>query len=77
MYKKKKNHSCITCIILFIHHLHQFVLALYALIHLLHIIENDLGILSITTEFLVSESNHQIERYHMIKFAQSICIVSR
>ena len=37
--KKKKNHSCITCIILFLHHMHQFIPALYALIHSLHIIK--------------------------------------
>ena len=35
----KKNHSRITCIILFLHHMHQFVLVLYVLIHSLHIIK--------------------------------------
>ena len=36
---QKKNHSRITCIILFLHHMHQFVLVLYVLIHSLHIIK--------------------------------------
>ena len=39
--------------------------------------KNDLEILMITTVFLVFQSNHRIERYHMIKFAWSTCIVSR
>ena len=37
--------------------------------------KNDLEILTVTTVFLVFKSDHRIERYRMIKFAQSTCIV--
>ena len=39
--------------------------------------KNDLEILMVATMFPVSKSDHQIERYHMIKFALSTCIVFR
>ena len=39
--------------------------------------KNDLEILTVAMVCPVSESNHWIERYHMIKFARSTCIVSR
>ena len=38
--------------------------------------KNDLEILMVTTVCSVSKSNRWIERYHMIKFAWSACIVS-
>ena len=37
--------------------------------------KNDLEILKVTTMCLVSKSDCQIERYRMIKFAKSACIV--
>ena len=39
--------------------------------------KNDLEILMVATVFPVSKSDHQIERYHMIKFAWLACIVSK
>ena len=39
--------------------------------------KNDLEILMVATVFLVFKSDHRIERYRMIKFARSTCIVSR
>ena len=39
--------------------------------------KNDLEILTVTTIYLVSKSDLRIERYRMIKFAQSACIVIR
>ena len=39
--------------------------------------KNDLEILMVTTVCPVSKSNHRIERYRIIKFAQLTCIVSR
>ena len=39
--------------------------------------KNDLEILAVTTVFLVSKSDHRIERYRMIKFARLTCIVSK
>ena len=75
--KKKKK--------LFLHHMHQFVLASHALIcscivcsnSFIAYHKNDPEILTVATVFSVFESNHRIERYHMIKFAQSACIVFR
>ena len=83
--KKKKSHSCITCIILFLHHMHHFVLASNASIcsyivsinSFIAYHKNDLEILMVATMFLVFKLDHWIERYCMIKFARSICIVSR
>ena len=80
-----KNHNCITCIKSWLHYIHQFVLALttstcLCITFINSIIayhKNDLEILTVATEFLVFKSNHQIERYPMIKFARSTCIVSR
>ena len=85
MYKKKKSNSCITCIILFLHHMHHFVLASNASIcsyivsinSFIAYHKNDLEILMVATMFLVFKLDHWIERYCMIKFARSICIVSR
>ena len=37
--------------------------------------KNDLKVLMVVTVCPVSESDHQIERYRMIKFAQSTCII--
>ena len=34
--------------------------------------KNDLEVLTVVTVCSISKSNHQIERYRMIKFAQSI-----
>ena len=39
--------------------------------------KNDLKILTVATVFPIFKSNYRIERYRMIKFAQSTCIVSR
>ena len=39
--------------------------------------KNDPKVLMVTTVFPVSKSDRRIEKYHMIKFAQSACIVSR
>ena len=39
--------------------------------------KNDLEILTIATLFSVFKLDHRIERYRMIKFARSACIVSR
>ena len=39
--------------------------------------KNDLEILTVITVFSVFKSDHRIERYRMIKFAQSTYIVSR
>ena len=58
-----KNHNCITCINLFLHYMHHFVFALHAL--------------TVATVILVFKSNYQIERYRIIKFARSTCIMSR
>ena len=60
-----------------LHNMHQFVLALHASTCLcitcvnsfIAYHKNDLEILMITTVFLVFKSDHQIERYRMIKFA--------
>ena len=38
---------------------------------------NDLEILTVATMFLVFKLGHWIERYRMIKFVWSTCIVSR
>ena len=37
--------------------------------------ENDLEVLTVTTMCSISKLDHGIERYHMIKFARSACIV--
>ena len=39
--------------------------------------KNDLEILTVATVCPVFKSDRRIERYHMIKFARSACIVSR
>ena len=39
--------------------------------------KNDLEILTLVVVFPISELDHRIERYCIIKFAWSICIVSR
>ena len=39
--------------------------------------KNDLEILTVAIVCLISKLDRQIERYHMIKFARSICIVFR
>ena len=39
--------------------------------------KNDFEILTVAIVCLVSKSDHRIERYRMIKFAQLACIVSR
>ena len=39
--------------------------------------KNDLKILMVTIVCSVSKSDRRIERYHMMKFAWSACIVSR
>ena len=65
--------------------MHHFVLASHAsicssIVHINSFIayhKNDLKILTVTTVFPISESDHRIERYHMIKFARSARIVSR
>ena len=74
--KKKKSFS---------HHMYHFVLASHASIcscivcinSFIAYHKNDLVILTVATEFPLSESDHRIERYRMIKFARSACIVSR
>ena len=78
MYKKKKKKS-------FLHHMHYFVLASNASIFSCIVCLNsfiayhkdDLEILTAATVFPVSELDHWIERYRMIKFARSTCIMSR
>ena len=63
--------------------MHQFVLALHASFCLcitcinsfIAYHKNDLEILTVATVFPVIKSNYRIERYLMIKFAQSACIV--
>ena len=80
-----KNHNCITCINLFLHYMHQFVLALHAsfclcitcIISFITYHKNDLEILTVITVFPFFNSDHWIERYRMIKFAWTTCIVSR
>ena len=77
MYPKKKKS--------FLHHMRHFILASHASFCLcitsinsfIAYHKNNLLILKVATVFLVSKSNHRIERYLMIKFAQSACIVSR
>ena len=39
--------------------------------------KNDLEILTVTIICSISKSDHQIERYRIIKFAWSACVVSR
>ena len=39
--------------------------------------KNDLDILMVTAVFLAIKSDYWIEKYRMIKFARSTCIVSR
>ena len=39
--------------------------------------KNDLEILTVAMVFLIIKSDYRIERYRMIKFARSACIVSR
>ena len=76
LYPKKKSFS---------HHMYHFVLASHASIcscivcinSFIAYHKNDFEILTVATEFPLSESNHRIERYRMIKFARSACIVSR
>ena len=58
--------SCITCIIFSLHYINSFIAY--------H--KNDLEILKIPTVFPVFKLDHRIERYRMIKFAQSIYIMS-
>ena len=78
-------YSCITCIILFLNHMHHFVLESHASIcsyivcinSFIAYHKNDLKILTVATVFSVSKLDHLIERYYMIKFARSACIVSR
>ena len=57
-------------------YMNQFVLVLHASIFLC-IYKNDLEVLKVAMVFPISKSNHRIERYRMIKFVQSTCIVSR
>ena len=79
MYPKKKKKKS------FLHYMHHFVLASHASICsciacislFIAYHNNDLEILMVATVCLVFKSNHRIERYCMIKFARSICIVSR
>ena len=80
-----KNHNCITCINLFLHYMHQFVLALHAsfclcitwIISFIEYYKNDLEILMVTAVFSAIKSDYRIERYRIIKFARSTCIMSR
>ena len=37
--------------------------------------KNDLEILTVMTVYPIPELDHRIERYHMIKFSQSTCIL--
>ena len=37
--------------------------------------KNDLEILTVVTICLIPKSDHQIERYHMIKFSRPACIL--
>ena len=55
----------------------KIMIALHVSIHSFHIIKNDLEILTVTTMCPVFKSDHQIERYRMIKFTRLACIVSR
>ena len=76
MYPKKKS---------FLHHMHHFNLASHASICSCIVCintfivyhKNDFEILTVATMFPVSELDHWIERYHMIKFLRSICILFR
>ena len=80
-----KNHNCITCFNLFLHYMLHFVLALHASFYLcitcinsfIAYHKNDLEILTVTMVFPVIKLDYRIERYRMIKFARSTCIVSR
>ena len=53
------------------------MIALHALNLFIAYHKNDLEILMVMTVCPVSKSNRRIERYRMIKFAQSACIMSR
>ena len=63
--------------------MHQFVLALHAsfclyitcIMSLIAYHKNDLKVLMVVTVCPVSELDHRIERYRMIKFARFACIV--
>ena len=65
--------------------MHQFVLALHTSIcsgiarinSFIAYHKNDLEILTVTMVCSVSKSDHRIERYRIIKFAQLTYIVSR
>ena len=78
-----KNHNCITYVNLFLHYMRQFVLALHTLTCLcitcinsfIAYHKNDLEILMIAAT--VIKSDYWIERYRVIKFARSTCIVPR
>ena len=68
-----------------LHYMHWFVLALHTLIcscitcinSFMAYHKNDFEILTITMVCSVSKSDHQIERYRIINFARSACIVYR
>ena len=72
-----KNHNCITCINLFLHYMHNFFLFITCISSFISYHKNDLEILTVAVVFPVIKSDYRIERYRMIKFAQSTCIVSR
>ena len=63
--------------------MHHYVLALHTsfclciicIMSFITYYNNDLEILMVATVFPVSKSDHRIERYRTIKFAQFICIV--
>ena len=69
------NHSCTQKIMIALHaSICSYITCINSIIAY-H--KNDLDILTIATVCLVSKSNHRIERYRMIKFARSTCIVYR
>ena len=69
------DHPCTLKIIIALHA--SFCLCITCIMSFITYYKNDLKILTVATMFLVFKSYHQIERYRMIKFAWSICIVSR
>ena len=69
------DHPCTPKIIISSHA--SFCLRITCINSFIEYHKNDLEILTIAMAFPVFKLDHQIKRYHVIKFAWSTCIVSR
>jgi len=69
------DHSCTPKIMIALHASICFGITCINLFIAYH--KNDIEILTIATVCSVSKLDHRIERYHMIKFARSACVVSK